>query len=120
MSNNDKFLCINCGRFDKGTYCSNCRHPLRIVKEQLNTLLAKRLIRYDYVDLKLDIEHSFPYKELTTKLCDLSDDSEELLAFEGLYSMNRFVLVIAMINADQRTESDVAQLAIDSCDTLTR
>ena len=86
MSSKTEFLCPNCGNADFGAYCSKCSHSTRIPPEQLSVLLAQRLTtRCYYVNLKLSGEHSFPYKELKERLNTLSEQSTELLAFDGVY-----------------------------------
>ncbi len=118
MARKIEFLCLNCGRTDYGAYCSNCRYPLRVPEDQLSTLLAKRLLRCYHIDLKSNGELSFPYKELKTKLTMLSEQSEQLLAFDGVFRVRRYIQVIAVIATSQKSKSDIAKLVKEACISL--
>lgn len=119
MESKTEFLCLNCGHIDRGSYCSKCSHSLRVSPENLDVLLAKRLLqRCYYVDLKSSGDHPFPYKELITKLNVLSEKSNQLLAFDGVENYFGFIQIIAIIKASGRSSSDIAKLVDQTCVSL--
>ena len=119
MESETEFLCLNCGHIDRGSYCSKCSHSLRVSPEDLDVLLAKRLLqRCYYVDLKSSGDHPFPYKELITKLNVLSEKSNQLLAFDGVENCFEFIQIIAIIKASGMSASDIAKLVDQTCVSL--
>lgn len=111
MAQNDKFICLNCGHLDEGTYCSACREPLQIPERKMASLLAKRLVsECIYVHLKVNKVKGFPYDELRGTFLLTSEKAEKLLAFEGILLGFRTIKVVAMFRADRHNPEDILRI----------
>jgi hypothetical protein len=95
-----EFLCLNCGFTDTGTYCSNCASELRIKPSFLYILIARRLEKQGFFNLRTSSNFNAKVIFPVDLLENLNKNSREILVLEESVAGTRNLKFLFLIEID--------------------
>ena len=100
-----KFICLNCGFKDTGTYCSNCRNKLKVEPVLIYDLVSNRLKRVGFSSLNaspdLNVVEALYLDDLDKVIGDLLKKPQDILVLEQRAGGSLWFEIVALVEGDK-------------------